>query len=72
MLNVFTPSLALPSADPATLDTDVDLLTKSKNLSSTLHKVYLWEKKLLDEVKVCVSTLECYIVYLYFLEWIEY
>ncbi|KAI3736447.1 hypothetical protein L6452_15988 [Arctium lappa] len=51
MLNVFTPSLALPPADPA-LDTDVDLLTKSKNLSSTLHKLYLWEKKLFDEVKI--------------------
>ena len=55
MLNVFTPSLALESADPA-LDTDVDLLTKSKNLSSTLHKLYLWEKKLFDEVKVCGYT----------------
>ncbi|KAL7586981.1 hypothetical protein Lser_V15G40095 [Lactuca serriola] len=52
MLNVFTPSLALTQADPATLDTDVDLLTKSKNLSSTLHKLYLWEKKLFDEVKI--------------------
>ncbi|KAJ9550198.1 hypothetical protein OSB04_014243 [Centaurea solstitialis] len=47
----FYPSLALESADPA-LDTDVDLLTKSKNLSSTLHKLYLWEKKLFDEVKI--------------------
>nr|GEU47795.1 nitrate regulatory gene2 protein-like [Tanacetum cinerariifolium] len=52
MLNVFTPSLALAPADPDTLDTDVDLLTKSKNLSSTLHKLYLWEKKLFDEVKI--------------------
>ncbi|KVI04034.1 protein of unknown function DUF630 [Cynara cardunculus var. scolymus] len=50
MLSVFTP-LALAPADPA-LDTDVDLLTKSKNLSSTLHKLYLWEKKLFDEVKI--------------------
>ncbi|KAI3795613.1 hypothetical protein L1987_38269 [Smallanthus sonchifolius] len=52
MLNGFTPYLALPPADPPTLDVDVDLLTKSKNLSSTLHKLYLWEKKLFDEVKI--------------------
>ncbi|KAI3781025.1 hypothetical protein L2E82_11024 [Cichorium intybus] len=52
MLNVFTPSLALATSDPATLDADFDLLTKSKNLSSTLHKLYLWEKKLFDEVKI--------------------
>ncbi|KAL8196813.1 hypothetical protein R6Q57_024467 [Mikania cordata] len=52
MLNGFTPSLALATADPATLDADVDLLTKSKNISSTLHKLYLWEKKLFDEVKI--------------------
>lgn len=52
MLNVFTPSLALASADPATSNMDVDLLTKSNNLSSTLHKLYLWEKKLFDEVKI--------------------
>nr|XP_043613986.1 protein ALTERED PHOSPHATE STARVATION RESPONSE 1-like [Erigeron canadensis] len=52
MLNVFTPSLAQSSADPANLDMDVDLSTKSKNLSSTLHKLYLWEKKLFDEVKI--------------------
>ncbi|XP_071697456.1 uncharacterized protein [Rutidosis leptorrhynchoides] len=51
MLNVFTP-LALAPADSAPLDMDVDLLTKSKNLSSTLHKLYLWEKKLFDEVKI--------------------
>ncbi|KAM0049202.1 hypothetical protein Hdeb2414_s0008g00283161 [Helianthus debilis subsp. tardiflorus] len=52
MLNGFTPLLALAPADPANLDVDVDLLTKSKNLSSTLHKLYLWEKKLFDEVKI--------------------
>ncbi|KAK9051894.1 hypothetical protein SSX86_028522 [Deinandra increscens subsp. villosa] len=52
MLNGFMPSLALAPTDPATLDGDVDLLTKSKNLSSTLHKLYLWEKKLFDEIKI--------------------
>ncbi|XP_076931968.1 uncharacterized protein LOC143597325 [Bidens hawaiensis] len=52
MLNGFTPLLSLAPPDPADLDVDVDLLTKSKNLSSTLHKLYLWEKKLFDEVKI--------------------
>ncbi|KAL8228911.1 hypothetical protein R6Q57_013811 [Mikania cordata] len=55
MLNVFTPSLAAAASknsDPANLDVDVELRTRSKNLSSTLHKLYLWEKKLFEEVKV--------------------
>lgn len=55
MLNVFSPSLAVAiskNSDPADLDAEVDVRTKSNNLSSTLHKLYLWEKKLLDEVKV--------------------
>ncbi|KAK9064487.1 hypothetical protein SSX86_015869 [Deinandra increscens subsp. villosa] len=55
MLNVFSPSLAaatFKTSDPANLDVDVDLRTRSKNLSSTLHKLYLWEKKLFEEVKV--------------------
>ncbi|KAM0055047.1 hypothetical protein Hdeb2414_s0006g00201591 [Helianthus debilis subsp. tardiflorus] len=53
MLNKFSPSLAAAaykSSDPA--DVDVDLRTRSKNLSSTLHKLYIWEKKLFEEVKV--------------------
>ncbi|KAL4569655.1 hypothetical protein LXL04_025297 [Taraxacum kok-saghyz] len=57
MLNVFSPSLAVAaskytSTDPSNLDTTIDLRTKSKHLSSTLHKLYLWEKKLFEEVKV--------------------
>nr|XP_043606957.1 protein ALTERED PHOSPHATE STARVATION RESPONSE 1-like [Erigeron canadensis]XP_043606958.1 protein ALTERED PHOSPHATE STARVATION RESPONSE 1-like [Erigeron canadensis] len=55
MLNVFSPSLAVTASktsDPDNLDVDVDLRAKSNNLSSTLHKLYLWEKKLYDEVKV--------------------
>ena len=28
----------------------------SGNLSSTLQKLYIWEKKLYDEVRVCFST----------------
>ncbi|KAJ0693025.1 hypothetical protein HanPI659440_Chr15g0592541 [Helianthus annuus] len=53
MLNKFSPSLAAAaykSSDPA--DVDVELRTRSKNLSSTLHKLYIWEKKLFEEVKV--------------------
>lgn len=56
MLNVFSPSLAvaaLKNNDPANLDVDGDLRAKSYNLSSTLHKLYIWEKKLYEEVKVC-------------------
>ncbi|XP_061344117.1 protein ALTERED PHOSPHATE STARVATION RESPONSE 1-like isoform X2 [Gastrolobium bilobum] len=38
-------------AAPGNLDFDVDLATRSRNLSSTLQKLYLWEKKLFNEVK---------------------
>ncbi|XP_044489132.1 protein ALTERED PHOSPHATE STARVATION RESPONSE 1-like [Mangifera indica] len=65
MLHVVTPSLSVVSspsftsrsadssssadkADPALLDIDKDM---TRNLSSTLHKLYLWEKKLYHEVK---------------------
>lgn len=40
------------NADPAFLDILQDVELKSKSLSSTLHKLYLWEKKLYEEVKV--------------------
>lgn len=36
----------------ASLDGDQELDLRSKKLSSTLHKLYLWEKKLYEEVKV--------------------
>ncbi|XP_058213852.1 nitrate regulatory gene2 protein [Rhododendron vialii] len=68
MLHVFTPSLPLVSsqpsasinaepssianADPAYLENDDDVVVRSGNLSSTLQKLYLWEKKLYEEVKV--------------------
>ncbi|KAK4401330.1 protein ROLLING AND ERECT LEAF 2 [Sesamum angolense] len=39
-------------ADPALLDDDQEVLLRSRSLSSTLHKLYLWEKKLYEEVKV--------------------
>ncbi|GJY67844.1 nitrate regulatory gene2 protein-like protein [Tanacetum coccineum] len=55
MLNVFSTSLAVAiskNSDPPDLDVEVDLRTKSHNLPSTLHKLYIWEKKLLEEVKV--------------------
>lgn len=66
MLHVVTPSLSVsqPStskgaessssadkAGPAQLDFEEELRTRSRNLSSTLHKLYLWEKKLYNEVK---------------------
>lgn len=42
------------SAGPAHVDADDDVVTfGSRNLSSTLQKLYLWEKKLYKEVKVC-------------------
>ncbi|KAF7142876.1 hypothetical protein RHSIM_Rhsim05G0048900 [Rhododendron simsii] len=67
MLHVFTPSLPLVSsqpstsinaepssianADPAYLENDDDVVVRSGNLSSTLQKLFLWEKKLFEEVK---------------------
>ncbi|KAJ4838412.1 hypothetical protein Tsubulata_025356 [Turnera subulata] len=38
-------------AAPAYLEVDEELAIRSKNLSSTLQKLYLWEKKLYHEVK---------------------
>lgn len=66
MFRISTPSLSLESsqpstsnaaqiemANPAILDAEGDAsFLKSKNLSSTLQKLYLWEKKLYEEVKV--------------------
>ncbi|KAK7299794.1 hypothetical protein RJT34_10622 [Clitoria ternatea] len=65
MLNVVGPSLSMVSsrpstskdaesasaADTASVDFDVDLTTRSRNLSSTLQKLLLWERKLYNEVK---------------------
>ncbi|KAE9448648.1 hypothetical protein C3L33_19458, partial [Rhododendron williamsianum] len=68
MLHVFTPSLPLVSSQPSTstnaepssianavpayLENDDDVVVRSGSLSSTLQKLYLWEKKLYEEVKV--------------------
>lgn len=68
MLNVIAPSLSVVSsdtstsksadsssiekADPAYLDIDDNVGLSSGNLSSTLQKLLLWEKKLYQEVKV--------------------
>uniref|UniRef100_A0A6M2ELY0 DUF632 domain-containing protein n=1 Tax=Populus davidiana TaxID=266767 RepID=A0A6M2ELY0_9ROSI len=38
-------------AGPPSLEIDEELMMRSKNLSSTLQKLYLWEKKLYQEVK---------------------
>ncbi|KAM3376745.1 protein ROLLING AND ERECT LEAF 2 [Capsicum galapagoense] len=62
MLHAITPSLVLsqPSTsksadiqitDPAGSDVEGDVSSRYKNLSSTLNKLYLWEKKLYQEVK---------------------
>jgi len=41
------------------LDLDEEKGMKAGNLSSTLEKLYIWEKKLLDEVKVhCLLLLD--------------
>ncbi|GAU43394.1 hypothetical protein TSUD_254770 [Trifolium subterraneum] len=59
MLHLVAPSLSVVSSasrnaqstEPNNMDLDVELTTRSRNLSSTLHKLYLWEKKLYNEVK---------------------
>jgi hypothetical protein len=61
MLHLVAPSSSVVSSasrnaqpvDANSVDLDVELTTRSRNLSSTLHKLYLWEKKLYQEVKVC-------------------
>ncbi|KAJ6985871.1 hypothetical protein NC653_023717 [Populus alba x Populus x berolinensis] len=61
MLQGVTPPLPASSSQPSTsgnaeagppsLEIDEELMMRSKNLSSTLQKLYLWEKKLYQEVK---------------------
>ncbi|KAM3287662.1 protein ALTERED PHOSPHATE STARVATION RESPONSE 1 [Capsicum chacoense] len=63
MLHAITPSssvLSLPSTskndateidDHAILDVEGDISSRPRNISSTLQKLYLWEKKLFEEVK---------------------
>lgn len=59
MLHLVAPSSSVVSSasrnaqpvDANSVDLDVELTTRSRNLSSTLHKLYLWEKKLYQEVK---------------------
>lgn len=46
-------SSSTDKADPAYLEIDEDLKMRSNNLSATLQKLHLWEKKLYNEVKVC-------------------
>lgn len=69
MLHAITPSssvLSLPStskndaieiADHAILDVEGDISSRPRNISSTLQKLYLWEKKLFEEVKVLLDLL---------------
>ncbi|KAK1296434.1 hypothetical protein QJS10_CPB15g00291 [Acorus calamus] len=59
MLNVIVPPVMLVSpqssaskdAELSFLDLDEDKAMRSGNLSSTLQKLYIWEKKLYEEVK---------------------
>ncbi|MCD7463990.1 hypothetical protein HAX54_051888 [Datura stramonium] len=64
MLHAITPSLSVVSskpstsksdviqiADPAASDVEGDVNSRYRSLSSTLNKLYLWEKKLYQEVK---------------------
>ncbi|OAY37504.1 nitrate regulatory gene2 protein isoform X1 [Manihot esculenta] len=44
-------SSSTDKADPAYLEIDEDLKMRSNNLSATLQKLHLWEKKLYNEVK---------------------
>ncbi|XP_009108621.2 protein ALTERED PHOSPHATE STARVATION RESPONSE 1 isoform X2 [Brassica rapa] len=48
LLHGVTPSVAEP---PTYADIEEELASRSRNLSSTLHKLHLWEKKLYREVK---------------------
>ncbi|XP_022762966.1 nitrate regulatory gene2 protein-like [Durio zibethinus] len=45
------PSSSADNTDPAFIDFAEELARKPKNLSSTLQKLYLWEKKLYNDVK---------------------
>lgn len=48
-------SSSTEKAGPAYLDIDEDIVMRTRSLSATLQKLYLWEKKLHSEVKVsCV------------------
>lgn len=46
-------SSSAAAAAPTYADIEAELALRSRNLSSTLHKLHLWEKKLYEEVKVC-------------------
>ncbi|KAA8546166.1 hypothetical protein F0562_020940 [Nyssa sinensis] len=59
MLHFITPPSSAVSSQPSTsksakssLDIDEDVGLRSGNLSSTLQELYIWEKKLYEEVKV--------------------
>ncbi|KAF7841605.1 nitrate regulatory gene2 protein-like [Senna tora] len=56
----------LITGGPANLDFDEDLLARSRNLSSILYKLHLWEKKLYNEVKMIL----CAINVVMFFPWV--
>lgn len=55
MLHAVAPSSPVASSHPSEIGESIDeeRLIGSGNLSSTLQKLHLWEKKLYDEVMVC-------------------
>ncbi|KAJ0077679.1 hypothetical protein Patl1_35645 [Pistacia atlantica] len=57
-------------AGPAFADIDEDMAMRTRNLSSTLHKLYLWEKKLYHEVKVSIGLLQPF--RFYFIVFLKY
>lgn len=48
-----TDALPIPENVDLSIDFEEDMWVKSKGLSSTLEKLYIWEKKLYEEIKVC-------------------
>ncbi|KAG2318563.1 hypothetical protein Bca4012_055228 [Brassica carinata] len=51
LLHGVTPSSTSVAEPPTYADIEEELASRSRNLSSTLHKLHLWEKKLYHEVK---------------------
>ncbi|XXG59956.1 hypothetical protein AAC387_Pa04g1953 [Persea americana] len=47
-----TDALPIPENVDLSIDFEEDMWVKSKGLSSTLEKLYIWEKKLYEEIKV--------------------
>lgn len=77
---MFCGAVPLSSLKDEFLVFEDDKAVGSGNLSSTLQKLYIWEKKLYEEVRVCVSVsnwkfLMCYFLFImscaffFFFDW---